>query len=93
MAVEKILARIMASLSAIYLIISIRFYPGLAPFAALFLVVFIAADRILPIHVKEEAKWQRIGSNILVVLLTMTAIVGAFVLPLLWKRGPFANFP
>ena len=94
MPIEKILTRTMAVLALIFLVLTLTYYPpsyAVAP--AIFLLVFIIADVLLPAQQRTtEKRWKRIASQGVVGLLIFGALACVTCLALLWKLGPFGKF-
>ena len=93
MSIEKILARIMATLAGIFLLLAITFYPpeyAIPPIIAL--IIFITADIVLPSQpLKEEKKSDRIILKIIVILLSVVILVCSVSTARLWRLGNFGR--
>lgn len=94
MPIEKILTRTFAGLSLVFLILTLTYYPpSYAIFPAMFLMVFVISDILLPNKSERvERRWEKVASKIIIGLLII-GVLGCLASVLtLWKMGPFDKF-
>ena len=92
MSIEKILARTLAVLAGVFLLLTLTFYPPrFAIIPAVFLMIFVGANFLLPDDSKESEKkpGERLLSNFLVILLALAVLTCLGCLIVLWKFGHF----
>ena len=91
MPIEKLLVRLLIVLAVVFVILSITFYtPMHAALPLVFLAVFLAADRVLSMHAKDEAEKSPKPISKTVAIFLSLAVAGCVIgLLAIWRWGYF----
>jgi len=90
MSIEKIIVRSLIVLAALFLILTLTFYPpSYAAAPLIFLALFIGAEFLLPKEPKTEKGLPKIALKVTTILLVIGIIACIASVLVLWKIGPF----